>query len=119
LLINSFLIDTLIGKVEMKKYTYDNNRKANRRGKEYKEWRSKVINKYKRCDICNIEEDLTAHHLESWVFFPKKRFLISNGVCLCKACHTIFHCDYKDSFRQKATKKDYEEFRKIAKFYMR
>ena len=62
-------------------------------GKKYKEWRLKV---YKRdnftCLICQIVGgQLQAHHLMSWVKYPKLRYKVDNGITLCKECHKLIH----------------------------
>jgi 5-methylcytosine-specific restriction endonuclease McrA len=58
---------------------------------EYKEWRLKV---YKRdgyrCKMpaCNSNSrDIAAHHIFSKKLYPEKRFVLSNGITLCKSCH--------------------------------
>jgi 5-methylcytosine-specific restriction endonuclease McrA len=35
-----------------------------------------------------------AHHIESWDINEDKRFLIDNGLTLCKRCHKKFHKTY-------------------------
>ena len=104
----------------MKKFVYDNDRKAKKRGKKYLTWRKRVIKRDNgMCDICGDKEHLSAHHKNSWIYFPELRYVLTNGITLCKNCHTIFHCDYLESYRAKATEKDYSEFKKIAMHYMR
>lgn len=48
------------------------------------------------CDCCGFTDEraLDAHHLEGYDTFPLLRYEVSNGVCLCKNCHTIFHKTY-------------------------
>ena len=49
------------------------------------------------CDVCNkglTGASIVAHHLESWNSNKDLRNEISNGVCLCKPCHTAFHVAY-------------------------
>lgn len=63
---------------------------------ELRKWRDKV---YQRdnyiCQIClEHSHDLNAHHLNSWDKFENERFLINNGVTLCKDCHCDFHSKY-------------------------
>jgi len=38
---------------------------------------------------------LHAHHIYSWDRFPDKRYVMQNGVVLCKYCHNKFHNKYK------------------------
>lgn len=56
---------------------------------EYKDWRSSV---FKRddytCMDCNIRGgDLEAHHIKTWGKSPELRFVLENGITLCKKCH--------------------------------
>lgn len=59
--------------------------------KEYREWRIKI---FKRddftCCICHKTGGyLEAHHIKSWAKYPKLRFIIENGITLCKECHKL------------------------------
>ena len=64
---------------------------------EYRNWRTDIfeIGGY-TCDKCGDSTggNLVAHHLESWGSNKELRYSVSNGVCLCKNCHTIFHKIY-------------------------
>ncbi len=61
---------------------------------EYKEWREKV---FKRddwtCQKCGNRSSknnylrIEAHHIKPFALFPECRFLIDNGLTLCKKCH--------------------------------
>jgi len=56
---------------------------------EYRLWRESV---YARdawtCQDCGKKgEKLNAHHIKSFLQFPKLRFAIDNGVTLCVKCH--------------------------------
>ena len=72
------------------------------RNKRYKEfrvskWRNKV---YKRdnytCQRCKDNQggNLNAHHIYSWTTHPKLRYIVNNGITLCKECHKNFHHKY-------------------------
>jgi hypothetical protein len=49
------------------------------------------------CDCCGYkgykhDGVMKAHHLNGWHWYDKdKRDDITNGVCLCKHCHDLFH----------------------------
>ena len=99
--------------------------KIHKRGKKYNEWAKAVIDRDKRCVICGRTDNLSAHHLNSWYYYPELRYDIDNGVALCGRngkynynCHTTLHCDYKKSFRSKCTIDDFYNFKKIAEQYM-
>jgi len=67
-----------------------------------------VKRKYRfRCDICRSRKNLEAHHKDSWNKYKRKRYKLSNGVCLCENCHREFHevYGYGDN-----TRKQYREF---------
>lgn len=58
---------------------------------EYIIWREEV---YKRdfwnCRICGIhceKGNTVAHHLDKFSDFPELRFIVSNGLTLCRKCH--------------------------------
>lgn len=59
---------------------------------EYKMWR---INVYKRDNFtcqwpsCNNRTKLNAHHIKRWSDFPGLRFLVSNGITLCRYHHDM------------------------------
>ena len=75
----------IIGRKKYKRYIHT-------RDKKYIDWRNKVFKRDnytcqdKNCKSkkgCYIE----AHHIKSWVKYPKLRYLISNGLTLCLICH--------------------------------
>jgi len=90
-----------------------------RNSREYRIWRAKVIRRDKRCVICGSIKNREAHHLNHASYFPDQRFDPDNGVCLCKECHTQFHCNFKRSFRQKCTKYDFENFKQLVSYLKR
>lgn len=57
---------------------------------------SKHVREAGECDRCSFNNPLAldAHHLDGYDNFPELRYEMSNGVCLCKNCHTIFHKTY-------------------------
>lgn len=83
-----------------------------RKSIEYKNWRQKV---YKRdnytCQICknNKHGTLEAHHIYSFHSHEHLRFITSNGVTLCKDCHTKFHKEYG---YENNTRKQFNKFKK-------
>ena len=87
-----------------------------RRTKEYRTWRVLVIRSMPRCAVCNSMKKRQAHHKNSGSYFPDDRFNVNNGVTLCGTCHTKFHCDYKNSFREKCTEKDFNNFMQLVAY---
>lgn len=58
----------------------------------YKAWRMAVFKKYKfRCAVCKIKgsryNPLQADHIIPWSVNVEKRYLVSNGRCLCLKHH--------------------------------
>lgn len=87
-----------------------------RQTKEYRVWRVNVIRRDKRCVVCGSIKNRQAHHLEDGSNNPDLRFVLSNGVTLCRGCHTVFHTDYKKSFRYKTTLDDFQNFLRIVEY---
>lgn len=59
---------------------------------KYRQWRRLVFKRDKYiCRDCNQknskENRLNAHHIKSWIKFPKLRYKVSNGKTLCEKCH--------------------------------
>ena len=54
-------------------------------------WRRKVFNRDKNtCQHCKIifsRKFLIAHHIKSWKKYPKLRYIVNNGLTLCRPCH--------------------------------
>ena len=48
------------------------------------------------CQRChdNRGGNLEAHHLNSYTDFPDERFVLENGITLCRECHKEFHRVY-------------------------
>ena len=67
-----------------------------RKSVEYKLWREDV---YKRddftCQKCSEYGGvLNAHHIQNFADYVKLRFIVKNGITLCKKCHKKFHSIY-------------------------
>ena len=65
---------------------------------QYKYWRIGVlISDGHTCQCCGsrIKKDLVVHHVENFAERPDLRFVISNGITLCKHCHSP---QYANSF---------------------
>lgn len=59
---------------------------------QYKEWRTNVYKRDKfKCQWpnCSQRTKLNAHHIKRWSDFPGLRFVIENGITLCKHHHEM------------------------------
>jgi hypothetical protein len=57
----------------------------------YKKWRSDVFTRDNwTCQNCYQKGVyLEAHHIKSWARFPELRYVLENGLTLCKECHKL------------------------------
>jgi len=80
--------------------------------RKYRIFRAIVVRRDKVCVICGSRYRRSAHHINSWKYFPLERYDTENGVTLCggRGCHNAFHTMFKNSYREKATKKDWLNF---------
>lgn len=54
----------------------------------YKQWKSAVHGRDKyKCQVCGGKRNIEAHHIQKWADYPHLRFVVSNGITLCKKCH--------------------------------
>jgi len=85
-----------------------------RHTRDYRIWKVKVIRRDSVCVICGSRKNRQAHHKKDGSYHAKTRFDVENGVTLCggamSTCHTQFHCSFKNSFREKCTDKDWDNF---------
>lgn len=75
----------------------DEDRVARRDIYENTRWRFAVYSRDDfRCRVCGDSRggNLEAHHLNSYTDYPEERFVLSNGITLCKDCHYSFHHKY-------------------------
>lgn len=57
---------------------------------QYVAWRKKVYQRDGfKCQWphCNLKQRLNAHHIKNWANFPGLRFVVENGITLCKYHH--------------------------------
>lgn len=57
---------------------------------QYIKWRKSVYNRdsYKcQWPNCHLKQKLNAHHIKNWANYPGLRFLVDNGITLCKFHH--------------------------------
>lgn len=44
-----------------------------------------------KCVVCGSADHIEAHHIIPWYAGVKQRFLLSNGITLCRSCHVLAH----------------------------
>lgn len=57
---------------------------------QYIKWRQEVYKRDKhKCQWpnCNQRSRLNAHHIKNWAQFPGLRFVVDNGITLCRSHH--------------------------------
>lgn len=64
-----------------------------RNSTKHKEWSLAVLAKdHYRCTKCGYRgRKLVAHHIIKWSSNKERRFDVSNGITLCRACHCELH----------------------------
>lgn len=63
-----------------------------------------------KCVICGYNQKCVAHHLDSYLAFPNKRYDVNNGVTLCRPHHIDFHKKYGTT---RTTRSQFEEYIKF------
>jgi hypothetical protein len=59
---------------------------------QYKKFRNEVKNRDNRTckwPSCRCKKKLNIHHILPWAKFPLLRFIVSNGITLCKKHHKV------------------------------
>ena len=86
----------------IKKYWDKRGRKKVKRSyhnvnKKYTIWRTSVFERDNyTCQVCNLKGGkLQAHHIKSWIKYPKLRYEINNGITVCVSCHKQYHKNRK------------------------
>lgn len=71
--------------------------------KKYKEWRIAIFERDNyTCQMCEHRGgDIEADHIKPWAYYPKLRYILSNGRTLCTKCHRT---TFKDTFKHRKTK---------------
>jgi 5-methylcytosine-specific restriction endonuclease McrA len=63
-----------------------------RTSKESNAWKLAVLHRDKyKCRLCGSDEELHAHHINSWATFPEDRYVLENGLTMCNKCHSTYH----------------------------
>jgi len=58
---------------------------------EGRKWRTAVyVRDNFTCQVCGeVGGRLNAHHIKSWIDYPKLRLVVDNGITLCVECHKL------------------------------
>jgi 5-methylcytosine-specific restriction endonuclease McrA len=65
--------------------------KRNYEDQQYTQWRKQVRRRdHNRCRMpgCGCKLKLQVHHIRPWSTSPSLRYEVSNGITLCKQCHS-------------------------------
>lgn len=66
-----------------------------RHGRKYKQWRNAVYFRDRfhcqRCQKHCEEKNIVAHHVKSFTTHEHLRFIVNNGITLCRSCHLNLH----------------------------
>lgn len=66
---------------------------------EYRQWRYSVFARDGfTCQMCGEKKELEGHHIKRWADFPALRYSQSNGITLCKSCHSLV-TNNEDTYR--------------------
>lgn len=66
--------------------------------------------------MCGSLQNRHAHHLNHASYFPEERFDKTNGVVMCKDCHSAFHNVYHKSTKEKCTKSTFKDFVELIQY---
>ena len=59
---------------------------------KYRTWRKDVLTRDGHvCQECGTPSDLHAHHIKDWDGHPELRYVVSNGLTLCRKHHKQWH----------------------------
>jgi len=90
-----------------------------RKTRDYRVWRVSVIRRDKVCQCCGSPKKRQAHHIEDGSHNKELRFNVKNGITLCKDCHIQLHTNFKNSYREKTTKKDLDNFLALRDYFFK
>ncbi len=88
---HKWMSENLIGE---KRYNWKGGNKRRNEGyynSKYRKWRMSVFLRDNfTCQFCYKRGCyLEAHHIKEWCDFPELRFILGNGITLCKGCHNL------------------------------
>ena len=57
----------------------------------YRQWRKRILERDKVCQICGSSENLEVHHIKPFSEYSELRTDDNNGIVLCRKCHRNLH----------------------------
>jgi hypothetical protein len=76
-----------------KKFSWERPLRDYRHTKQYQDWRKAVFERDNfTCQDCGQRGGkLEAHHIKTFKKYPKLRYILENGITLCRSCHMKRH----------------------------
>jgi 5-methylcytosine-specific restriction endonuclease McrA len=97
------LFDDMTEEQAIKKYI--------RKGGKYKRFFLEVKSRdNNKCIKCGSEKRIHVHHIVSISENGELAADVSNGVCLCKECHTDFHIRFMGGFARPCNRNDFNNW---------
>jgi predicted restriction endonuclease len=89
-------VSPITGEIEItlnKYFSWEKPIKQLRNTPKYINWRKSVFERDRyTCKICGkVGGELNAHHIKYFAKYKALRYLLSNGITLCKQCHIDLH----------------------------
>ena len=90
---NGFYVEVVDGNISIFHGKKVKSNKQGRHNARYEAWRKSVFERDNyTCQICSQRGgELNAHHIQTYAKFKKLRYVLDNGITLCKKCHRETH----------------------------
>ncbi len=62
------------------------------------------------CQVCGSQENLLAHHLDSYSSNKELRYDVGNGITICRECHLDFHKNFMGNYKTPCTAEDFDKY---------
>lgn len=86
--------------------------------REYRVWRANVIRRDKKCKCCGSRKNRHAHHIKHATYYIKLRFAVSNGITLCRDCHSLLHNKIAGGYRKKCEEKHVKWLMYVKEYFL-
>lgn len=65
---------------------------VSRGSKAWKDWRKNIFERDNFCCVnCGSNKQIVPHHKKDYKKYPELKFVVSNGMTLCRRCHYFIH----------------------------